>query len=53
MELLHLFLTEPSLSLNELVSLSEMPKTSVHRMASSLEETGFSPGRRTTVISLV
>ncbi len=41
MELLHLFLTEPSLSLNELVSLSEMPKTSVHRMASSLEETGF------------
>ena len=53
MELLHLFLTEQSLSLNELVSLSEMPKTSVHRMASSLEETGFSPGRRTAVISLV
>ncbi|OCB96269.1 HTH-type transcriptional regulator KipR [Bacillus amyloliquefaciens] len=41
MELLHLFLTEPSLSLNELVSRSEMPKTSVHRMASSLEEMGF------------
>ncbi|KXZ12608.1 IclR family transcriptional regulator [Bacillus nakamurai] len=41
MELLHLFLTEPSLTLNDMVSLSGMPKTSVHRMACSLEEMGF------------
>ncbi|MBT2573201.1 IclR family transcriptional regulator [Bacillus sp. ISL-51] len=41
MELLHLFLTEPSLTLNEMVSQSRMPKTSVHRMACSLEEMGF------------
>ncbi|KAF1677572.1 IclR family transcriptional regulator [Bacillus sp. SKDU12] len=41
MALLNLFLREPSLTLSELVSLSGMPKTSVHRMVSSLEEMGF------------
>lgn len=41
MALLHLFLHEPSLTLSELVSKSGMPKTSVHRMVSSLEEMGF------------
>ncbi len=41
MDLLNLFLHEPSLTLSELVSLSGMPKTSVHRMISSLEEMGF------------
>lgn len=41
MALLNLFLHEPSFTLSELVSLSGMPKTSVHRMVSSLEEMGF------------
>lgn len=41
MALLNLFLHEPCLTLSELVSLSGMPKTSVHRMVSSLEEMGF------------
>lgn len=41
MGLLNLFLHEPSLTLSELVSMSGMPKTSVHRMVSSLEEMGF------------
>lgn len=41
MALLNLFLHKPSLTLSELVSLTGMPKTSVHRMVSSLEEMGF------------
>ncbi|MCY8918639.1 IclR family transcriptional regulator [Bacillus atrophaeus] len=41
MALLNLFLTEPKLTLSELISLSGMPKTSVHRMVSSLEEMGL------------
>ncbi|MCY9162435.1 IclR family transcriptional regulator [Bacillus atrophaeus] len=41
MTLLNLFLTEPKLTLSELISLSGMPKTSVHRMVSSLEEMGL------------
>ncbi|MGR2792021.1 IclR family transcriptional regulator [Bacillus subtilis] len=41
MALLKLFLHKPSLTLSELVSLTGMPKTSVHRMVSSLEEMGF------------
>lgn len=40
-ELLQLFLSHPSLSLPQVVKLSGQPKTSVHRMLSSLEETGF------------
>ncbi|WP_185184530.1 IclR family transcriptional regulator [Bacillus subtilis] len=41
MALLNLFLHKPGLTLSELVSLTGMPKTSVHRMVSSLEEMGF------------
>ncbi|WP_163117832.1 IclR family transcriptional regulator [Bacillus subtilis] len=41
MALLNLFLHKPSLTLGELVSLTGMPKTSAHRMVSSLEEMGF------------
>lgn len=41
MALLNLFLHKPRLTLSELVSLTGMPKTSVHRMVSSLEEMGF------------
>lgn len=41
MALLNLFLHKQSLTLSELVSLTGMPKTSVHRMVSSLEEMGF------------
>ncbi|WP_421616929.1 IclR family transcriptional regulator [Brevibacillus sp. TJ4] len=40
-ELLRLFLTHHQLSLPQAVKLSGQPKTSVHRMLSSLEETGF------------
>ncbi|MFB5677400.1 IclR family transcriptional regulator [Paenibacillus terreus] len=41
MDLLNLFLTSSKLSLNEMVNLTGMPKTSVHRMAGSLEDMGF------------
>ncbi|MGG1878962.1 IclR family transcriptional regulator [Paenibacillus cisolokensis] len=41
MDLLQLFITHPALSLNDMVKLSGMPKTSVHRMLMSLEEMGF------------
>ncbi|MCY9209676.1 IclR family transcriptional regulator [Bacillus subtilis] len=41
MALLNLFLHKPNLTLSELVALTGMPKTSVHRMVSSLEEMGF------------
>lgn len=40
-ELLRLFLSYPHLSLPQIVKLSGQPKTSVHRMLVSLEETGF------------
>jgi len=40
-ELLKLFLSHPSLTLPQVVKLTGQPKTSVHRMLSSLEETGF------------
>ncbi|MFC0472525.1 IclR family transcriptional regulator [Halalkalibacter kiskunsagensis] len=41
MELLDLFRTNRKLSLNEMVHLSGIPKTSVHRMVGSLEAMGF------------
>ena len=41
MALLNLFLTNERLSLNEMVEISGMPKTSVYRMVGSLEEMGF------------
>ncbi|GGO04795.1 IclR family transcriptional regulator [Saccharibacillus kuerlensis] len=41
MDLLNLFRLNPRMSLNELVELTGSPKTSVHRMAGSLEEMGF------------
>lgn len=40
-ELLQLFLSHPFLTLPQVVKLTGQPKTSVHRMLSSLEETGF------------
>ena len=41
MDLLNLFRNYPKLSLGEMVQLSGIPKTSVHRMVGSLEEMGF------------
>lgn len=41
LDLLNLFLTNSKLSLNEMVQLSGIPKTSVHRMVGSLEDMGF------------
>lgn len=41
MDLLNLFRSYPKLSLSEMVQLSGIPKTSVHRMVSSLEDMGF------------
>lgn len=41
MDLLHLFVKNSKLNLNEMVQLSGMPKTSVHRMVGSLEDMGF------------
>ncbi|TPE70936.1 IclR family transcriptional regulator [Halalkalibacterium halodurans] len=41
MNLLNLFRTYPTLTLQEMVKQSGMPKTSVHRMINSLEEMGF------------
>lgn len=41
MELLNLFLTNERLTLNDMVQLSGLPKTSVFRMAGSLEDMGF------------
>lgn len=41
LDLLNLFLTHTKLSLNEMVRLSGIPKTSVHRMMGSLEDMGF------------
>lgn len=41
MELLNLFIDHASLSLNEMVEHSGIPKTSIHRMVGSLEGMGF------------
>jgi len=41
MDLLNLFLNHMKLNINEMVQLSGIPKTSVHRMIGSLEEMGF------------
>ncbi|WP_020618703.1 IclR family transcriptional regulator [Paenibacillus daejeonensis] len=41
MDVLNLFLTHTKLSMNEMVKLSGIPKTSVHRMVGSWEEMGF------------
>jgi IclR family KDG regulon transcriptional repressor len=41
LDLLNLFLTHHKLNLNEMVQLSGIPKTSIHRMIGSLEEMGF------------
>ncbi|WP_018131856.1 IclR family transcriptional regulator [Effusibacillus pohliae] len=41
MELLNLFLANDRLTLHEMAELSNLPKTSVHRMVGSLEEMGF------------
>ncbi|MEC1260632.1 IclR family transcriptional regulator [Bacillus swezeyi] len=41
MTLLNLFLTRKRLSLNDMIELTGMPKTSVYRMVCSLEEMGF------------
>jgi IclR family transcriptional regulator, KDG regulon repressor len=41
MDLLNLFRNYPKLSLGEMVQLSGIPKTSVHRMVGSLQEMGF------------
>ncbi|MFC5447553.1 IclR family transcriptional regulator [Paenibacillus aestuarii] len=41
MDLLNLFLTHHKLSMNDMVQLSGMPKTSVHRMIGSLSDMGF------------
>ncbi|WP_424768438.1 IclR family transcriptional regulator [Paenibacillus sp. sgz302251] len=41
LDLLNLFLSHEKLSLNEMVQLSGIPKTSIHRMIGSLEEMGF------------
>lgn len=41
MEILRLFIARDQLTLNEMIELSGMPKTSVHRMASSLADMGL------------
>jgi len=41
MELLNLFITHEQLSISDMVKLSKLPKTTVHRMIGSLEEMGF------------
>lgn len=41
MDLLNLFVKHSKLNLNEMVQLSGIPKTSVHRMVGSLEDMGF------------
>ncbi|KKB74319.1 MULTISPECIES: IclR family transcriptional regulator [Bacillus] len=41
MTLLNLFLTREKLSLNDMIELTGMPKTSVYRMVRSLEDMGF------------
>lgn len=41
MELLNLFIAHEQLSISEMVKLSKLPKSTVHRMIGSLEEMGF------------
>lgn len=41
MELLHLFIEHARLGLNEMVELTGIPKTSIHRMVGSLEDMDF------------
>ena len=41
MDILNLFITRPALSINDMVELSKIPKTSVHRMVKTLEDMGF------------
>ncbi|MDR4198671.1 IclR family transcriptional regulator [Bacillus altitudinis] len=41
MEILRLFITREQLTLNDMIELSSMPKTSVHRMANSLADMGL------------
>ena len=41
MEILRLFIAHDQLTLNEMIELSGMPKTSVHRMATSLADMGL------------
>ena len=41
MQILTLFLNYPKLTFNEMMELSHIPKTSLHRMVGSLEEMGF------------
>lgn len=41
MEILNLFIEHPQLTFQEIIDLSGIPKTSVYRMLSTLEEMGF------------
>ena len=41
MQILTLFINHPKLTFNEMMELSHLPKTSLHRMVGSLEEMGF------------
>ncbi|MFE4814015.1 IclR family transcriptional regulator [Peribacillus simplex] len=41
MQILTLFIHHPKLTFNEMMELSNLPKTSLHRMVGSLEEMGF------------
>lgn len=52
MEMLKLFIDRERLTLQEMVELLQMPKTSVYRMAQSLVKLGFLQ-KRTTIINLV
>ncbi|WP_368505742.1 IclR family transcriptional regulator [Alkalihalophilus sp. As8PL] len=52
MKLLDLFRTQSSLTLNEMVELSGLPKTSTHRMIVSLEEVGLLQKDHTGTYSL-
>ncbi|MFY0545403.1 IclR family transcriptional regulator [Brevibacillus sp. H7] len=51
-ELLYVFLDHPQLTLQELVNLTSLPKTSVHRMVTTLEEAGFLRRSQTGVYEL-
>jgi DNA-binding IclR family transcriptional regulator len=41
MQILNIFINHEKLSLQEIVNISGLPKTSAHRMLQSLEEMGF------------
>lgn len=51
-ELLKIFLIHPQLTLQELVRMTKQPKTSVHRMVLSLEESGFLSRNQTGAFEL-